>query len=415
MRFYGVIEAFRQGRMPNNAQIDRTLKYVEEHSPVDESKLSPDGRKLVQDTRDVIETARLIVESKNADEIFQNFMWTTREVDVSVAKKDPKEVLPVDGDKLQQDKQDGACTSNVSLTHNWTVVATKHLRTLLNLIATNSEARKLLSDFSVLGRDILARATTHAAEAIRPDEEKLNQIDQSAPADDFRTQGDRTVGPNETPIPAVPIPGVDGAVTHEPEGGVRIQADGEKFAPEQVRDRAAQVAGDKAAEATDKGTTEAQRVAEYVVIIAWHSDFDLFALGKTSAALPQRQKRQALWTASLGFGYVSITFPGDRSPTFAQDGLLDRVPQEHKETARDKVEASKNVLLDEYFPEGRRDQFIYRGKKASGCLDVCVIFTDSLAGHCRVPAPRRLPAEHSLAHFFCGRICGARPDGRRDR
>jgi hypothetical protein len=46
-----------------------------------------------------------------------------------------------------------------------------------------------------------------------------------------------------------------------------------------------------------------------------------------------------------------------------QDGLLDRVPQEHKDTTREKVEEGKRVLLEEYFPEERRDQFIYRGKK----------------------------------------------------
>ena len=43
--------------------------------------------------------------------------------------------------------------------------------------------------------------------------------------------------------------------------------------------------------------------------------------------------------------------------------MLDRVPQEHKDNARGKFEDSKRVLSEEYFPEERRDQFIYRGKK----------------------------------------------------
>ena len=43
--------------------------------------------------------------------------------------------------------------------------------------------------------------------------------------------------------------------------------------------------------------------------------------------------------------------------------MLDRVPQEHKDNARGKYEDSKRVLSEEYFPEERRDQFIYRGKK----------------------------------------------------
>jgi hypothetical protein len=46
-----------------------------------------------------------------------------------------------------------------------------------------------------------------------------------------------------------------------------------------------------------------------------------------------------------------------------QDGLLDRIPQEHKDRAGDQYNDSKRFLLDEYFPEDRRDQFIFRGKK----------------------------------------------------
>ena len=56
IRLYGVIQAFRNGRMPDNDQIDETLLYVRDHSPVDTAKLSPDGKKLIADTRNVIET-----------------------------------------------------------------------------------------------------------------------------------------------------------------------------------------------------------------------------------------------------------------------------------------------------------------------------------------------------------------------
>ena len=43
--------------------------------------------------------------------------------------------------------------------------------------------------------------------------------------------------------------------------------------------------------------------------------------------------------------------------------MLDRVPQEHKDKTKDKYNDGKRVLTEEYFPEERRDQFIYRGKK----------------------------------------------------
>jgi len=46
-----------------------------------------------------------------------------------------------------------------------------------------------------------------------------------------------------------------------------------------------------------------------------------------------------------------------------QDGLADRIPQQHKDKIQDKLDQGKHLLTEEYFPEERRDQFIFRGKK----------------------------------------------------
>ena len=51
-----------------------------------------------------------------------------------------------------------------------------------------------------------------------------------------------------------------------------------------------------------------------------------------------------------------------------RDGLSDRIPQQHKDKASDQFNRGKKFLTEEYFPEERRDQFIYRGKKVS--LDI---------------------------------------------
>jgi hypothetical protein len=84
------------------------MRHVLDRSPVlDQDQLSPEGRKLIQDCRDVIETARLIVQEKNADELFQNFLWHTNSMDVSDARKDPNEILPVDKSKVQDDSRQG--------------------------------------------------------------------------------------------------------------------------------------------------------------------------------------------------------------------------------------------------------------------------------------------------------------------
>lgn len=75
-----VIQAFRDGSLPTNKQIDEALLFTEKHSPVDVKKLSPDGRKLVDDIRDIIETARLQIITKNKDELMQNFIAHTQQV-----------------------------------------------------------------------------------------------------------------------------------------------------------------------------------------------------------------------------------------------------------------------------------------------------------------------------------------------
>jgi hypothetical protein len=107
INFYGVIEAFRQGRMPDNHQIDESLQYLLKTPPVDENQLSSDGRKLVQDSREIIETARLIVTEKNADELFQNFIWNTRDISLDHVKMDPDAVAPIDRAKFDEDRHTG--------------------------------------------------------------------------------------------------------------------------------------------------------------------------------------------------------------------------------------------------------------------------------------------------------------------
>ena len=93
--------------------------------------------------------------------------------------------------------------------------AVHHLRTLLNLILTNSEARKLLSDFGIIGRDLLARSAAKAAETLRPDEDRLARVNHSAPQDQFVTEGGRTVGPGEKPILETRLP-FDTSLKHDP-------------------------------------------------------------------------------------------------------------------------------------------------------------------------------------------------------
>ena len=44
---------------------------------------------------------------------------------------------------------------------------------------------------------------------------------------------------------------------------------------------------------------------------------------------------------------------------------MGRVPDEHKDKVDEHVTRGKKFLTEEYFPEERRDQFIFRAKKVS--------------------------------------------------
>jgi hypothetical protein len=54
-----------------------------------------------------------------------------------------------------------------------------------------------------------------------------------------------------------------------------------------------------------------------------------------------------------------------------RDSISNSILQRHKDKVTDQIERSKHFLSEdsEYFPEGRRDQFIYRGAK------VCIRFS----------------------------------------
>jgi hypothetical protein len=81
---------------------------------------------------------------------------------------------------------------------------------------TNSEVRKLLSDFSLIGRDLLALGLSKVAEGIRPHPEALARVNDTSPQDQFITEGGRPVGPNETPELEGRIPGTETSVTQHP-------------------------------------------------------------------------------------------------------------------------------------------------------------------------------------------------------
>jgi Family of unknown function (DUF5923) len=267
LRFYGAIEALRQGRYPSNQQIDSAFRYVLERSPVDQDQLSPEGRKLIQNCRDIIETASLVVQEKNSDELLQSFLWNTNNVDLSNAKKDPNELL-VEKSKVQDDRRQGMGRFHVSssLTHSHDAAAC-HLRTLGNLIATNSEVRKILSDFSVIGRDILVRTASHAAESVRPDQDGLTNVDRPAPPDRFEAAGGRQSGSNEAPVAELDDPGSNTAIRPQADDGAGVGHESQVRSVSQAADDVQGRVHEGRDPAQHSEITEIKAVSKYVPVL----------------------------------------------------------------------------------------------------------------------------------------------------
>jgi len=163
LQIYGIIHAFKNGKVPSNDQIDVALNSFLESKALSNpsQKLSPDGKVLVASTREVVKQAKHLLLSKNHGNLLQDFIWQTQQFD-------PKAVnvpgAPIDKETAQQH-------GNKAL---------EGLRILGTLIITNGQFRKLLQDSTILLRDMAGDAATNAAARVKPSQEDLNQIDRPA-------------------------------------------------------------------------------------------------------------------------------------------------------------------------------------------------------------------------------------------
>ncbi|KAL4725510.1 hypothetical protein ACLX1H_007659 [Fusarium chlamydosporum] len=163
LQVYGIISAFQNGKVPSNDQIDVALSSFLASRALSgrHEKLSTEGQELVKDAADAIKQAKYLLLSKNEGNLIQDFIYQTTQFD-------PKNVntpnAPVSKDVAKQDGDQ----------------ALEGLRTLGQLLITNGQFRKLLSDATVLFRDMAGDAATNAAARVRPSQEKLEQLDEPA-------------------------------------------------------------------------------------------------------------------------------------------------------------------------------------------------------------------------------------------
>ncbi|WRT68357.1 uncharacterized protein IL334_005333 [Kwoniella shivajii] len=361
LKLWGVFEAFRDGRLPDNHQIDKVLAYGVSHSPVQLNKLSPEGRVLVDDFRDIIETLRAIVAEKNDDELFQNAVWSSYSGDATRAKQSG--VVPVSKGDAKADANQAAA----------------HLRVLITLFLTNSEARKLLNDFGIIGRDIFATGAAKAADKARPNQEQLDNVDQEAPSKEWIGADGKRLGPNDTP--ELQVKGPNGAqISYNPKDDPRdakvVDTDGNARSAGHVYDKA-QEKKEEAKAKKDEKKAEADRntpsSGEAKDAARGHAA-DLNNARDPNASY-STQKDQVLGRANektpsdvdTQGGNVNRDTGADKEQ--AKDAargkvnqLKERIPEEHRARASDALQDTKQ-FFKEQLPEERRDQFIYRLKK----------------------------------------------------
>ncbi|KAG7087026.1 hypothetical protein E1B28_013005 [Marasmius oreades] len=305
LSLYTTLLALRSSKLPTNAQLDAYLKYWKDLQATSAdpkaSQLSKDGQKLVRDVQDILETLRVLVAEKNHDELIQEFVWGTRSLsdDVSSAADTTTTTttngakVPVTKDKARQDGQ----------------TAVQHLRTLLTLLFTNSEARKLVSDFGMVGRDLLSKTLVKAATNIAPNEEKLKGVDEPH-------RGEQQFIPKE-------------------------QLEKEKEDAKQKLE-AARRTGEEKKEQAANATLDEVNKAEQQADAARENDETIPK--STSGEMTTQTKKKGLMERMVG-------------------GVKESIPGEHQDKAKGHLNRGREFLTEEYFPEDRRDQWIWRVKK----------------------------------------------------
>lgn len=134
----------------------------------------------------------------------------------------------------------------------------------MNIVATNSEVRKLLTDFGLIGRDLLSKAASKAAENIAPSPDRLANVDRPGPQDQFVTNGGRTTGTEETPVLEARIPGTDHVVSHHPDQPEpQITTNGETRGASQAVGEGQNVLDNAASSAQDEARAHAEDVQRW--------------------------------------------------------------------------------------------------------------------------------------------------------
>ncbi|KAJ2901016.1 hypothetical protein MKZ38_002142 [Zalerion maritima] len=163
LQLYGIVSAFKSGKVPSNDQIDVALSSFLASKPIanPSKKLSEEGQAIAADFRNVVEQAKLLLLSKNEGNLLQDFIYQTSQFDPKTISKPG---APVNKEAARAHGQD----------------ALQGFKTLGTLLVTNGQFRKLLKDATVLLRDVAGDAATKTATRVKPSDEQLSRMDEAA-------------------------------------------------------------------------------------------------------------------------------------------------------------------------------------------------------------------------------------------
>ncbi|EIE81696.1 hypothetical protein RO3G_06401 [Rhizopus delemar RA 99-880] len=84
------IQAIRQGKMPHNAQLEEMLNKMIENQVIQsrENKISEDGKILLNDFRELLQTIKKALNIKNKDELFQSMVYHLHCMESPISKDD---------------------------------------------------------------------------------------------------------------------------------------------------------------------------------------------------------------------------------------------------------------------------------------------------------------------------------------
>ncbi|OCK80738.1 hypothetical protein K432DRAFT_404475 [Lepidopterella palustris CBS 459.81] len=286
LQLYGIYTAFANGKVPSNRQIDIALNsiLVSKALGAPSKKLSPEGQKLVSDLRDVIEKAKILLLTKNEGNLLQDFIWQTQQISGGGASVPS---APIDKATARQHGND----------------ALDGLRTLGTLIISNGQFRKLLSDSTILFRDMVGDVAQNAANRVNPSEDQLAQIDRPADDNTWHDVPDMSKGNLKSQISSrVPFGKAD----------------------------AKKAAGDVTQAGHPTGSRDPADAADL-------------------AARDHAEDTQSGLNANAALGE-------------ARQQLSDNIPEEHKDKVRERRERARNYIGNK-MPKERRDQTIWRLKK----------------------------------------------------